>query len=312
MTVGDPAHDAVGSLELIDELLSRATQSGANPGPWPGLTIYRFTEPTVLARDEIRGPSIGVVAQGRTAVIAGGRRYECGPSTVLVVGNGARFDGEIVDASAGRPCLCLVLRIEPVVVRSVSAEMDEHRHGAARDGGPFEPCVVSTLTDDLVGAVLRFLRALSDDADRRVLAPLYVREVVYRVLQRERLAHPWRFAARQDCRSPVVAALAYVDDHLSEPLTVAMLATHVNLSPSAFTRAFRALTGRAPYQYVKEARLERARALLLDSWHGVAEVSAAVGYASTSHFIKEFRRRFGDTPRSYADARSARRGLHSV
>jgi transcriptional regulator GlxA family with amidase domain len=57
----------------------------------------------------------------------------------------------------------------------------------------------------------------------------------------------------------VGAALSYISAHLAEPLTVTALAEQVSLSPSAFSRLFRDVTGRSPYQFVKELRLNRAR-----------------------------------------------------
>jgi len=92
-------------------------------------------------------------------------------------------------------------------------------------------------------------------------------------------------------------------------LTVSELAKQVNLSASAVTRTFREMTGSSPYQLVKSMRLERARDILIEQHLSVADVSAAVGYTSTSHFIKEFRGRFGATPRGYFDSRSVC-GLH--
>jgi AraC-like DNA-binding protein len=98
--------------------------------------------------------------------------------------------------------------------------------------------------------------------------------------------------------------------HLSEPLTVADLAELVSLSPSAFAHMFRDITGRSPYQFLKEMRLERARELLVDGQLAVARVSKEVGYGSVSHFIAEFRGRFGVTPRAYCDANSVHRELN--
>jgi transcriptional regulator GlxA family with amidase domain len=141
---------------------------------------------------------------------------------------------------------------------------------------------------------------------------LYLQEMVYRVLRREQFWRTMHFAARQDARSPIAAALTYIRTHLADPLTVAMLADQVNLSASAFTRTFRDMTGSSPCQFVKETRLDRARELLVEQRRSVAEVSAAVGYTSTSHFIKEFRGRFGTTPRGYADAQSMSRALRAV
>jgi AraC-like DNA-binding protein len=97
--------------------------------------------------------------------------------------------------------------------------------------------------------------------------------------------------------------------HLYESLTVADLADLVSLSPSAFAHLFRDVTGRSPYQFLKEMRLDRARELLVDGNLTVARISKEVGYASVSHFISEFRGRFGVTPRAYYDAQALHREL---
>jgi transcriptional regulator GlxA family with amidase domain len=153
---------------------------------------------------------------------------------------------------------------------------------------------------------VRFLRSLSVMSDRRVLAPLYLQEMVYRVLQRNQYAQLVRIAAEQTQANSVAAALDYISEHLAEPLTVTELARQANLSPSAFSRLFREATGRSPYRYVKEKRLDRARELLTLGRLGVTDVSRSVGYPSLSHFIKEFRNRFGTTPGEYVG--SAGRG----
>ena len=156
--------------------------------------------------------------------------------------------------------------------------------------------------------MVRFLASLSAGSDRRVLAPLHFRELVYRVLQREQGAGLARLAALQTKGNPIAGALDYISAHLAEPLTVETLAAQVCLSSSAFSRAFREITGRSPYRYVKEARLDRARRLFDEGQVGVAEVSRSVGYVSVSHFIKQFRSRFGTTPGDYCVGVHASRG----
>ena len=52
-----------------------------------------------------------------------------------------------------------------------------------------------------------------------------------------------------------------------------------------------------------------ARELLVDGNLAVARISKEVGYASVSHFIAEFRGRFGVTPRAYCDAHATGREL---
>lgn len=163
-----------------------------------------------------------------------------------------------------------------------------------------------------MAVALRFLRSLDSDTDRRVLAPMYVKEMVYRVLRREQFARMLRLAARQSSNTPISAALTFARTHYAEPLTVDDLARQVALSPSAFSRLFREVTGGTPYQFLKEYRLDRSRELLLDGRSSVAEVSRHVGYAKVSHFIREFRARYGVTPKVYVSEQYLDAGLRGL
>jgi len=294
------------SGDLIAELAARAPKVGANSGLWPGLTIYRFTGPVGPSWEEIQSLSLCIVAQGRKSVTVDGVTYRYDPFHYLVLGSHLHFQAEILEASLSRPFLSFVLQIDPALVRQVSSDMLERRTTAFRSrdaqAQPVPPAGVSALDQDLLGVVLRFLRAVGTGTDRRVLAPLYLQEMVYRVLQREQYARLLSLAAAESASNPVSAVLEYVRGHLSEPLTVADMADLVRLSPSAFAHLFRDVTGRSPYQFVKEMRLDRARELLVDGDLTVARISKEVGYASVSHFISEFRGRFGVTPRAYYDA----------
>ena len=124
------------------------------------------------------------------------------------------------------------------------------------------------------------------------------------MLQAEQYARLVAMAASEVASNPVSEVISYVQENMSEPLTVSDMAERVALSPSAFSHLFREVTGKSPYQFVKEMRLNSARELLIEGRLSVTQVSRAVGYASTSHFINEFRDRFGTTPRAYSDLRS--------
>lgn len=311
----DPADHDIRSNELAEELSNRSFGDGANVGLWPGMTIYRYVEPTVPKWDEIQSLSVCIVAQGRKAVTADGHHYVYDRYQYLVLRSNLHFQSQILDATPDKPFLAFVLQIDPAVVRKVSVEMVGRRGVADHSTASAESqdqSVVSELDDELMSAVLRFMRSLTADSDRRVLAPLYLQELVYRILQRDRFSKLLLIAGQQDGGNSIAAALNYINAHLSEPLTVEILAEQVNLSSSAFSRRFRELTGKSPYQFVKETRLERARELLLERRLGVGDVSVAVGYASQSHFTKEFRARFGTTPREYADAEGLSRDLRAA
>lgn len=87
-----------------------------------------------------------------------------------------------------------------------------------------------------------------------------------------------------------------IEDHLAEPLTVAMLAEASGLRETRFLQAFRSKTGMAPYQYVLRRRIERARDLLLTSSLGLAEIALATGFSDQAHMTASLSRHLGQTP----------------
>ncbi|MBJ7465649.1 MAG: AraC family transcriptional regulator [Mycolicibacterium sp.] len=287
MTAARAIECQVTSGDLVTELAAHAKVEGANVGTWPGLTFYRFSRPTEPCWDNSRTVSIAIVAQTSDDT------FSC-----VVIGAWPQGARQAFDASPERPCLCVRLEVDPRLVGQVAASMMLcDRTFEISDHS--DDCVVSGVDGVLMSSVVRFLHSLSVASDRQVLAPLYLQELVYRVLQRDQTARLLRIAARQSTLNSVAAATDYIAVHLAEPLTVTELAKQVSLSPSAFSRLFREVTGRSPYQFVKEERLIRARDLLGQGQLGVTDAARSVGYPSLSHFIKEFRVRFGCTPGEY-------------
>ena len=95
----------------------------------------------------------------------------------------------------------------------------------------------------------------------------------------------------------VAQALEFIEQRLSERLTVRDLAVLVNLSPSGFAHLFRASIGTSPIRYLRQRRMERARELLECTSLPVREVMRQVGCPDPSHFSKDFRASFGMRPR---------------
>ncbi|MEV7502716.1 AraC family transcriptional regulator [Streptomyces sp. NPDC093018] len=303
--VPHPLQETLTSGDLLAEIRSRTPDNGGNSGGWPGLTFYRYTQPTAPQWEEVKSLSLCVIAQGRKCVVSSGQPHYYDPLNYLVLSSSQHFTAEIIEATAEKPFLSLVLQIDPTLVRRVSSDILDRRAVpfGPKLGGKPEPAFVSPLDSALMSATIRFLQATHVGADRRVLAPLYLREMVYRVLQAEQYERLIAIAASEVVGNPVSDVIAYVQHNMSDPLTVSDMAERVSMSPSAFSHLFREVTGKSPYQFVKEMRLNRARDLLIEQQMSVTKVSRTVGYSSTSHFINEFRDRFGATPRAYCNLR---------
>jgi AraC family transcriptional regulator len=93
--------------------------------------------------------------------------------------------------------------------------------------------------------------------------------------------------------------------NLDEDISIAQLASECGLSSSHFARAFRQTTGRPPYRWLLERRIETAQSLLLNSQLSLREIAQACGFSDQSHLTRAFTRIVGTSPGAW---RRVRRG----
>ncbi|WP_411704931.1 helix-turn-helix domain-containing protein [Edaphovirga cremea] len=88
----------------------------------------------------------------------------------------------------------------------------------------------------------------------------------------------------------------FIQNHLAQPLQLADLASLAGLSEFHFARMFRQSTGIAPHQFVMQARIEHAEALLRSSTMPLIDIALECGFSSASHFSHRFKAMRGVTP----------------
>ncbi|MBW4688467.1 MAG: AraC family transcriptional regulator [Komarekiella atlantica HA4396-MV6] len=94
----------------------------------------------------------------------------------------------------------------------------------------------------------------------------------------------------------------FIEDRLTQDLTIADLAAVVHMSPFHFARTFKTAIGQPPHRYLTQQRMERAKFLLSVTRLTVAEVAYRVGFDNKSHFSAQFRKATGTTPKVYRDS----------
>jgi AraC-like DNA-binding protein len=77
------------------------------------------------------------------------------------------------------------------------------------------------------------------------------------------------------------------------------LAQAVNLSVWRLSHIFTSEVGKSPMQYLRHLRMERAKYLLETSYLSVKEIAYQVGLNDESHFVRDFKKVYGDAPTRY-------------
>lgn len=120
----------------------------------------------------------------------------------------------------------------------------------------------------------------------------FVLEILRRRLQNEQLAEV------RDIR--ISRALELVWSDFQQAPQVEDLCDAAGMSRFHFSRQFKARTGKSPYRFLLEVRLEHAAHLLRKQELSVTAAATTAGFTDLSRFSQLFRRHFGVSPKNYA------------
>lgn len=98
----------------------------------------------------------------------------------------------------------------------------------------------------------------------------------------------------------------YIEEHLSEELSLTKLVEIVHLNTSYLSRLYKQETGIGLLEYITEMRISKAKELLLQSSLKIHEISSAVGLISSTYFARIFRKATQMTPQEYRDHKSSK------
>ena len=97
----------------------------------------------------------------------------------------------------------------------------------------------------------------------------------------------------------LLQVLDYINDHLEQEIRLANLAQLLDMSQFHFSHLFKQSIGMAPYQYLLQQRVERAKQLLKQTDQSIMDIALLCGFNSHSHLSKQFRQLTGMTPKIY-------------
>ena len=93
--------------------------------------------------------------------------------------------------------------------------------------------------------------------------------------------------------------LLYIKNNCSEPLRLDEIADMVGYNPAYFSRIFKEFSGKKFTEYLKIARIEKAKFLLVDTGENISNIALRVGYSDKTKFFKAFKELVGSSPLEY-------------
>ncbi|MCP3763758.1 AraC family transcriptional regulator [Domibacillus sp. A3M-37] len=279
--------------ELAKLIERYSGQDGVHPTAIPSLFFICesiVTEPIYRVNE----PSFCIIVQGEKEVLLAQERFRYCPSDYIVASVNLPVNGQVIKASSDAPYLALKLEFTPSQIVEILSDSDIQV-------GPKEntkrAMFVSKVETSLLDAVVRLARLLDNPKDIPVLAPLFTKEILYRVLQGPHGDALKQMAIKGSYAYRIRGVIEHIINNYDRSFRIEELAETANMSVPSLHRHFKEITAMSPIQFQKQLRLQEARRLLLSESTDAADVAFRVGYESPSQFSREYSRMFGFPPR---------------
>jgi AraC-like DNA-binding protein len=278
-----------------EELAERIAQALPDDGTLdvsPGFRLARSSRPTEQIHSMYQ-PAFCVVAQGRKQALLGEEVFRYDPGHYLIYTVDLPLTFQVEEASKERPYLGFRLNLDSSLVASVMMESGfEPKKGHMS----MKAMDVSPMDANLVDAVVRLVRLLDTPVEGKVLAPLIIREIVFRLFvdgQGARLSHLLALGADTH---RISKAIGFLRENFDQPVRMDDIAQELGMSVSGFHHHFKSVTSMSPLQFQKQIRLQEARRLMLSEDMDAASAGFRVGYEDAAYFSREYKKLFGAPP----------------
>ncbi|MBE5869608.1 MAG: helix-turn-helix domain-containing protein [Lachnospiraceae bacterium] len=220
----------------------------------------------------------------------------------LAEGKG-RFEvgGEEYIIQAGQ-CLLVPRQVMHACVHEEQTDYLEIKFSLAQSAMDHKLMAMSPLVSDdpLAGALIyqilqeySDLGNLADDA-----AVSYMKALLHVLTKQGRYdaKRQFRYVDASSCSTLSQQIVHYLEEHLSEDISLDRLAKHMDYNKSYLCAAFKKDTQLTIQDCLNTIRIRRAAELIVYSDHNLARVADLCGFASVSHFNRVFLKYVGATP----------------
>jgi AraC-like DNA-binding protein len=256
---------------------------------------------------DFEGLTFTAMLRGKKVMhLFGNQDFEYLPGESVIVPSGEKMLIDFPEASEHNPTQCVAIAINNEKIKTV-IDILNHQYPVVEDHLPWQVHSDQyhlTNTEDLKNAIDRLMRiSLSQDRAKDILANLTLEELLVRLMQTQARCTIFENYKRYSTRNRFAYVAEYINEHLSEEISVKRMSELACMSESNFYKSFRQSFGITPTEYVLQKRMELAKKLLLDAKLSITDVCFRVGFNSVNYFCTLFRRYEKLTPSAFRASR---------
>lgn len=257
-----------------------------------GVRLVRRDEATDFAKC-FYNPTCILVLQGKKHMLYGDNHLVYSKGQYVISCTDIPVSSRVMEASPTEPFVVLILELD---FNSISQLIIESKLSHAVDDN--KKCLAVADTDEALLDAFYRLACLIEKPYDEFLSSMIIKEIYYRLLTGPLGSQLRLISTKGTYANQIARAINYLKENYKEKLNIEDVAKHVNMSPSSFYRNFRRVTQVSPLQYQKQLRLYEAQRLMLSGAYNAETAAYVVGYASAIQFSREYKKMFGNPPKT--------------
>lgn len=235
------------------------------------------------------------MVQGEKQTVVNHNKFQYHEGQCIVTGVAMPSLSAVTRADSNHPMLCIGLDFNDSLMLEVLNSIENHYFDNSLPSDIFVIDASETLAD----AFLRLLKLRNEDPfSRNFLSQNIIKEIYFRIIISPLGNFLKHFYKEGTPSNQIAKAIKFLKDHFKEEININDLSDKIHMSPSAFFRNFSKVTGTTPLQYQKQLRLYEAQRILLQQDINTQKAAFLVGYKSANQFCRDYKKLFGNPPKT--------------
>ncbi len=165
--------------------------------------------------------------------------------------------------------------------------------------------------DFLLGCMKNIIREFGEKKEGYELA---LRGLIYQILTAllreftKEIPDPSELDMQYRRLKQIKPAIAYMESHLADKITLENLSEVAHLSPIHFSRVFKTVSGFSPMEFLGRLRVQKASQLLVNTDKTIVEIAMETGFNDSNYFSRFFKKYRQEAPREFREKYIRKKG----
>jgi AraC-like DNA-binding protein len=283
----------------LDKMVENQTSYTMDNAAMHVFETHQVAERVLLQFDQ---PVLASMIKGKKIMhLRDKQSFDFIPGESLILPSNEVMCIDFPEARIQNPTQCLAMAISEEKIHNVIMMMNESLPKADDQEWDFLDYNFHFTNDSGIYQIIKRLMFLftEDHPSKDLFVDFTLKELIVRILQANSKKVYTEKSREIGSNNRIAFIVRFIQENLSQPLTIEMLSQKACMSESNFHRVFKNELGISPVEFINNERIKLAMSLLKDPNKKVKEVFMECGFESRSYFNRVFKKQISESPKEF-------------